>query len=400
MDAEIVVSAPGRVNLIGEHTDYNLLPVFPIAIQRRIVVRVRPRADRQVLASNADPAFGPRQFELSAEIAPGPPGDWGNYIKAAAQKLVQLYGPLNGMDALYRGDVPPSAGLSSSSALVVASGLALLAANRISIDTAALMPVFADAERYVGTKGGGMDQAISLGARPGCAARIDFEPLRLTHVPVPDGWRFLIAHSLVVADKSGSAREHYNSRPRQSREALAEVVRHLDLPGGSGYRELLGRYPPDELEVLAARYLEPTLAGRFRHIIRESARVDQAVEAMRAGDATRFGALMTASHLSLRDDYEVSCPALDALVEAALEAGALGARLTGAGFGGCTVILTTAPMLPVLIDALEARFYHSRPERARFPDYLLPAEPSAGALVEVCGAAPRRGSETEYGEKT
>ena len=373
------VRAPGRVNLIGEHTDYNGLAVFPMAIQRSIMTRVEPRTDGNVRISNTDPRFGPRGFPLSAEIPPEAPGDWSNYVRAAAQKLMQMHGSLRGVDALFSGDLPPSAGLSSSSALVVASGLALLAANHLPIDPTALGPVFADAEYYVGTRGGGMDQAISLGGRDGCAARIDFNPLRLTHVPVPADWQFVIAHSLVTADKSGAAMELYNSRPRQCREALRPVAEHLGLP--AAYRDLLERRPAEELAEIAGRTLTPPLAGRFRHVVSEAARVDKAVEAMRAGDAEAFGWLMVASHSSMRDHLEISCPALDELVDAGLTSGALGARLTGAGFGGCAVILTTRERLGPLLEALEGRYYSARPDRNRYPDYLLPAEPSAGASV-------------------
>lgn len=377
----ILARAPGRVNLIGEHTDYNGLAVFPIAIQRSITARVDPRPDRQVMLSNTDARFGPRTFALSTEIPPSPPGDWANYVKAAAQKLVSMHGLLRGIDAVFSGDLPPSAGLSSSSALVVASGLALLAANGIEIDKAALGPVFADAEYYVGTRGGGMDQAISLGGKEGCAARIDFDPLRLTHVPVPEEWQFVIAHSLVTAEKSGGAMELYNARPRECREALGPVAKHLGVPAARGYRGLLACYPAPELAETAARVLTPPLLGRFRHVVLEAERVDRAEAAMRAGDAAAFGRLMTGSHASLRDDLEVSCPALDNLVETSLSAGALGARLTGAGFGGCAVILTLRKSLRDLLEALEDRYYRSRPERSRFPDYLLPARPSAGAGV-------------------
>lgn len=375
------VRAPGRVNLIGEHTDYNGLAVFPMAIQRAVSVRVEPRADSVVEISNTDPRFEPRRFALSADIPAGAAGDWSNYVKAAAQKLVQLHGPLKGMDAVYSGDVPASAGLSSSSALVVASGLALLASNGLAIDPTALGPVFADAEYYVGTRGGSMDQAISLGGRAGHAARIDFHPLRLTQVPVPPDWQFLIAHSLVTADKSGAAMELYNSRPRQCREAVKAVAGHMGTE--PSYPALLERYAAEELAAKAGQVLEERLARRFRHVVLEAARVDRAVEAMRNADAALFGQLMVESHSSMRDDLEISCPALDELVETGLHAGALGARLTGAGFGGCAVLLTTRARLESLQEALDARYYSSRPERVRFPDYLLPAVPSAGAGVSA-----------------
>ncbi len=377
----IRVIAPGRVNLIGEHTDYNGLPVFPMAIQRRIYMAIRPHPGRTVRAVNADSRYPVREFEVSDAIEPGDPGDWGNYLKAAAQKLAALHGPLSGFDAVVDGDVPPSAGLSSSSALVVASALALMAANHIPLEREALMPLLADAEHYVGTRGGGMDQAISLGGQRGMAVKIDFDPLSLTHAPVPTDWQFIIAHSLVTAEKSGRVREQYNARPRECREALVWMSRRLGIAGARDYRALVNRFSPEELTE-AAQGLDSPLRQRFLHVIWENHRVERALEAMRHSDGAGFGALMNSSHASLRDEFAVSCPALDTLVAAAVESGAWGARLTGAGFGGCAILLVSRGQAPALTERLEARFYHSRPERTSFPDYLLPAEPSDGASIE------------------
>jgi galactokinase len=376
------VRAPGRVNLIGEHTDYNGLPVFPMAIQRAIVILLRPREDRRVRAINLEARYPEREFELSKEIPSAPAGDWANYIQAAAQKLDQMFEGLRGMDAAFAGDIPGAAGLSSSSALVVASGIALLAAAEREVDPVTLGAAFADAEYYVGTRGGGMDQAISLGGRAGHAVRIDFEPLRLTVVPVPRDFGFLIAHSLVLADKSGSVREHYNARPREAREARAGVAKYLGVDPATRYPELMERYPAEELVEAGCRALEPGLARRFRHQVTEGTRVGEAVEAMRTGDLARFGTLMNASHASMRDDYEISCLALDELTSAAREAGAAGARLTGAGFGGCAVMLAPRAALPTLAEALQAKYYAARPERERFPEYLVEAVPSPGATIE------------------
>ena len=177
--------APGRVNLIGEHIDYAGLPVFPMAIQRDVRIAFRPRDDGLVLAATTDPAYAPCHFEAGPDIEPYEDGDWGNYLKAAVQGMARAYGLERGFDAVIRSTVPVAAGLSSSSALVIATALALAGSNDFDTDPIALAELMADAEQYVGTRGGGMDQAISAGARAGCAARVEFSPLRLEPVPVP-----------------------------------------------------------------------------------------------------------------------------------------------------------------------------------------------------------------------
>lgn len=337
------VRAPGRVNLIGEHVDYNGLPVFPMAIEQAVHAHVRVRDDARVRLVNVDAAFAPREFEIEDAIPPHERGDWGNYAKAAAQILRERFAIRRGFDAAIHGDIPPAAGLSSSSALVVACALALVHANELVVAREALMEIAATGERYVGTHSGGMDQAICLGAREGHAAVIRFEPLSLEHVRVPEGWAFAIAHSGVEAKKSGAAQRAYNARVRECREALAALAQY---PGARAwprtYRELAERAPTDELVGVAERALPGVLFRRFRHVVTEGQRVLEARDAMRAGDIERFGRLMNASHESLRDDYEVSCPELDALVARMRGDGALGARLTGAGFGGCAVALWRA----------------------------------------------------------
>jgi galactokinase len=339
------VSAPGRVNLVGEHTDYNGLPVFPMAIQRAVNISFRPRGDARIRLENLDPRFEPREFDVGPEIEPFAAGDWGNYAKAAAQALARRAPIRRGFEALVDGDIPSAAGLSSSSALVVATTLALLAANETEIDPLELMDLCARAEHYVGTRSGGMDQAICLGGRAGHAVLIDFEPLRLRPTPVPSDWRFVIANTFVEAKKSGSAQAGYNARVRECAEALRGLEART-------YRDLVERHPLGELLELADEKLRDPLRRRFRHVVSESARVEDARAAMLEGDLDAFGRLMDASHASLRDEYEVSCPELDRLVERARAGGAAGARLTGAGFGGCAVALCRANRLDRLLGEL------------------------------------------------
>ena len=176
-----IVEAPGRVNLVGEHTDYNGYPVLPMALRRAIRVALATRRDGHVVACSPVPGYGECTCGLGRSIPPASAGDWCNYLKAAAQGLITHYGDSVewvGFDAVVVGDIPSGAGLSSSSALVVASALALLAANERSMAPAALADLLASAERYVGTAGGGMDQAVCLQAVEGHALKIDFFPLR------------------------------------------------------------------------------------------------------------------------------------------------------------------------------------------------------------------------------
>ena len=379
-----VVRAPGRVNLIGEHIDYCGLPVLPMAVQRSVRIAFHPRADREMRLTNRDQRFLPNAFTVSAEIPPAPAGDWSNYARAAAQALVQRFPDLRGVDAQVDSDLPVAAGLSSSSALVVATAVALLHANGASVSLLELMDLLARGERYVGTAGGGMDQAIILGAQTGCASRIDFQPLRLTPTAVPADWQFIVAWSMVHAEKSGAARAAYNERPPQCDEARRLVATRLGRPGDTTYAALLAAARPAELLEVAGTTLSDVLARRFRHAITEGTRVRQAEAALAAGDLAAFGQLLDASHQSLRDDYEVSHPELDQLVELAREAGAAGARLTGAGFGGSIVALCAARRAPQVVAALGQRFYVPRGAAGEVAQYIFTAEPSAGA--EVLGA--------------
>jgi galactokinase len=375
---EFTVRAPGRVNLIGEHTDYNDLPVLPMALQRCTTLRVRVRDDGRVKLRNVDPRYAPREFELGARIEPFEQGDWGNYAKAAAQIVAGEFGARRGFEAVVESDLPPAAGLSSSSALVVACGLALLAANDIELDALPFAAAMARGERYVGTHSGGMDQAICLAGRRGHALKIDFAPLRVEALAVPGDWRFVIAHSLVLADKSGAARDAYNRRRAECAEALERVT----APSGAraSYRDLIVAHSGRELLARAAA-LEPVLRARFRHQVTEAARVGAARAALLARDAAAFGELMNASHASLAADFEVSHLALDELCVIARAHGALGARLTGAGFGGCVVALCTAAGAERVRAGLERDFYAARDHLVVTREPVLIAEPSDGARV-------------------
>jgi galactokinase len=177
-----VVRAPGRVNLIGEHTDYNGLPVFPMAIGRAVTLAMRARDDRHVRLANVDARYAPRELDVEDRPRPFAQGDWGNYAKAAVAILRERRRIVRGFDGVVSGDVPAAAGLSSSSALVVANALALVTANELDVARAELMQLTALGERFVGVQSGGMDQAICLGAEAGHASVIHFDPPERTAV--------------------------------------------------------------------------------------------------------------------------------------------------------------------------------------------------------------------------
>jgi len=398
------VRVPGRANLIGEHIDYLGLPVLPMALDRVVRIRFRHRTDARVRLRNTGPHGA---AELTAGPAIYPADDWSDYVRAGVQAVARTLGSrqsaaptLHGWDGVVSSDLPEAAGLASSSALVVAAAVATLDANQATVPPLELATILAEGERYVGTAGGGMDQAVCLAGRHGHALRIDFDPLRATPIPIPDDWAFVVAHSLERAEKSRAAREAYNRRSRQARDALAEVADRLrgrerradgdpattDSRAGSGTamaRELLADHAPDTLLAVGDRALDATGLARLRHVVTEAARVEAAERALRSADMDAFGRLMDVSHASLRDDYEVSTGALDALMAFAREAGARGARLTGAGFGGCIVALCPLDGADALMAALHREFYALRgmddPVGAGL---LFRAVPSDGARVE------------------
>ncbi|MFQ3548573.1 MAG: galactokinase family protein [Armatimonadota bacterium] len=229
-----IARAPGRVNIIGEHTDYNGFPVLPTAIDREIAFAFVPNNTSIVNLINLDIRFGSRSFELSENIESYDSGDWGNYIKASAQAIWNWAKvnspkslPLIGFDASVGGTIPSSSGLSSSSAMVVASAFALLSANNIEIEKKELADLLAKAERYVGTEGGGMDQAASILSQSGSVLKIDFNPIRTQTFPVPDDCVFIIANSMVRANKAGKARNAYNTRVVECRLGV-QMLKSLD----------------------------------------------------------------------------------------------------------------------------------------------------------------------------
>ena len=369
---------------MGEHIDYSDLPVFPMALQKEIRIALRPRADERVVLHNTNPEFPAVEFEIEPAIPPDETGHWANYVKAPANELARRFAIWRGFEGVIESDLPVASGLSSSSALVIAVGLALAHINEVPTEVRQFGEVMADAERYTGTRGGGMDQAISLGARARYAARITFSPLRLRHVGVPDDWCFVVADTGVRAEKSGPVRSAYNLRRKECEEALRVVSGHAattDMTSKltTSYPELVQALDLDTLIATAENVLQGKLLRRFRHVVREADRVERAIDALRAADVGGFGVLMDASHGSLRIDYNVSSSELDELVAIAREGGARGARLTGAGFGGCIVALADRWTVGGVLETLVGEYFEPRGLTDRIDDRVFIAVPSAGA---------------------
>ncbi len=329
----VLVRAPGRVNLIGEHTDYNEGFVFPVAINREVRYAVSARSDRRVVLRSLN--FGAQaEFSLD-DIRPDQEQRWSNYVRGVAVVLQQAGHALRGMNAVIEGDVPLGSGLSSSAAMEVGALLAFqtLSGLEIEPEQAALLAQKAE-NQFVGVNCGIMDQFISRLGRKGHALLIDCRSLAYEAVPVGgDEVRIVVSDSKV---KRGLVDSEYNRRRAECERAVALLSQKL--PGIRALRDVA----PEQLEANQNLLADETLR-RARHVVTEDDRCLQSVAALRAGDLDAFGRLMDQSHVSLRDDYEVSCRELDLLVDAAHAVpGVLGSRMTGAGFGGCTVSLVRA----------------------------------------------------------
>ncbi len=321
--------APGRVNLIGEHTDYNDGFVLPVAIDRQVMIAARARGDHRVRLWSLSFEQG-SAFELE-RITRDKAAPWSDYVRGVALMLQQEGLALRGMDATLAGDVPIGSGLSSSAAIEVASAVALCALSDVSVGAVDLAQICQRAENeFVGMKCGIMDQFIAVLGQRGSALLIDCRSLDHELVPLPTGV------SIVVCDtmkRRGLVESEYNLR-RQQCEAGLQALSQC-MPKVKALRDVT----PQELETHAG-ILSPAVLRRCRHVVSENQRTLAAVEALRGNDVAEFGRLMDSSHASLRKDYEVSCRELDEMVRLAQGApGCLGARMTGAGFGGCTVNL-------------------------------------------------------------
>ena len=363
------VQAPGRVNLIGEHTDYNDGFVLPCAIGYATVIAAAPRNDRMVRVVAADQGHAVDQFDLGAPITRRPDALWANYVRGMVKTLLDEGLPLQGADLAIAGDVPQGAGLSSSASLEVAVGQAFKSLQGLddALHPTKLAQLAQRAEnRFIEVNCGIMDQLISARGQRGHALLIDCRSLDTEPVHLPDNVAVMIIHSRV---KRGLVDSEYNTR-RQQCEAAA---RHCGVPALRDVDEAT-------LDARAAG-LDPVVLRRARHIVTDSQRALDAAEALRHNDLHALGRLMAASHDSMRDDFEITTPAIDKLVRIAQAAIGPegGARMTGGGFGGCVVAVLPRERVPQVQAAIEVQYRAPSGEHATV--WVTDAADGAGVLA-------------------
>ncbi|MEQ1353014.1 MAG: galactokinase [Candidatus Acidiferrum sp.] len=327
-----IYRAPGRVNLIGEHTDYNDGFVMPAAIGFSCWTAIAPRDDRTLMihSENFDETM---EVDLD-ELLPQPERAWANYPLGVAWALEQAGKRLRGANVYIAGDVPLGAGLSSSAAIEVSVGCALLDVSGHAIERTALALLCQRAENeFVGARCGIMDQFVSCNGVADHALMLDCRSLEMRLLPVPPHIALIICNTMV---RHELAANEYNSRRAECEEAVRILGKAL--PGIRALRDVTAVQLEDHSHLLPDKIFR-----RARHIVLENARVLKAAEAFQSGQVENLGKLMADSHRSLRDDFEVSCPELDAMVEVSTrQRGVFGARMTGGGFGGCTINLVEA----------------------------------------------------------
>jgi galactokinase len=336
--------APGRVNLIGEHTDYNDGFVLPCAIDYQTLVAASPRDDGLMRVVAADYGDATDQFRVDAPIAQHPGLPWAAYVRGVVQMLRQRGIALQGAELAIAGDVPQGAGLSSSASLEVALLQALNDLQGLGLDPTQIALLAQQAEnQFVGCQCGIMDQLISARGQAGHALLIDCQTLQARPVPLPPGLAVMIVHSRVARGLVDSA---YNERRRQCEAA----ARHY---GVAALRDVdLAR-----LEAGAAG-LDPLVLRRARHVVTENRRTLDAAMALADGDLQRLGRLMAESHASMRDDFQITVPSIDRLVDITQAAlgGEGGARMTGGGFGGCVVALLPGSRVEAVREIVETHY--------------------------------------------
>lgn len=361
--------APGRVNLIGEHTDYNDGFVMPVAIGLSCWVAARRREDRKLIvhAENFDETF-------EADLATGPPpraGRWSDYPLGVAAMLQRAGIRVPGGDLLIRSDVPMGGGLASSGAIEVAVACALTGLAGQSVERAQLARLCQQAEHeYAGVRCGIMDQFIALHGVAGHALLLDCRSLEYTLLRVPTDLRLVTCHTMV---KHELAEGEYNQR----RADCEGAVRLLSacLPGIRALRDVSLAQLEEHRRALPDR-----IYRRARHVVTENARTQDAAAALRDGDLRRFGQCMAGSHASLRDDYEVSCQELDLMVEiASRQRGVSGARMIGGGFGGCVVSVVDARCAEEFRAAVTAEYASATGVQPQV--FILEAAAAAGEVV-------------------
>jgi galactokinase len=324
--AELLVCAPGRVNLIGEHTDYNDGFVLPMAIDRSVWIALRPRNDRRVLISSLEmKTHG--DFSLDDLHKDG--SDWYEYLKGVAWALKGSGYRLQGWEGVMSSDVPVGAGLSSSAAIEMATARAFAQVTGFEWNPARMAQAGRKAENsWVGVSTGIMDQMASAACQEGHALFLDCRSLHYENIPLPVGVAVVV---LDTATRRGNVDSGYNERFQQCQTA----ARYFGV-------KALRDVSPKELTE-KGKGLDEVVYRRARHVVMEDQRVLDAIEAMRAGDVVKLGQLLDASHLSMRDDFEITNEALNIMVSIARpQPGCYGARMTGGGFGGCAMALVDA----------------------------------------------------------
>ncbi|MGH8773969.1 MAG: galactokinase [Jiangellaceae bacterium] len=355
-----VWAAPGRVNLIGEHTDYNEGFVLPLALAQRVVVAAALSPEGQTRALSLQAPDDVVAFRAAA-IAPGQLDGWGSYVAGVAWALADAGQVSGDLDIVVDGDVPLGAGLSSSAALECAVAIAWSDLFGLPLDRTSLARIGQRAENgFVGAPTGIMDQMASMHGRDGCAVFLDTRSLVVSPIPLDLNGP---GSALLVVDTKAPHRHvdgEYAARRHDCEQAAATLgvpaLRDATLP--------------------ALEELPPALRRRARHVVTENDRVLDVVALLRSGaDPREIGPLLTASHVSLRDDFEVTVPEVDVAVDTLLEAGAHGARITGGGFGGCVIALVDASRVPASVAAVKAAYAR----RGFDPPTAFVAVPSPGA---------------------
>jgi galactokinase len=357
--------APGRVNLIGEHTDYNDGFVLPFALTQGVRAAASPRDDGLLELRSHQAPDAPAAVRLDA-LAPGRPGGWAAYPAGVAWALLATGDPVGGASIAVDADLERGAALSSSAALECATALALTELYGLSVDRRELAALARRAENeFVGVPSGIMDQSASLLCEPGHALLLDCRSGETSAVPLD-----LAAVGLVLLVIDTRVRHALSDgRYAERRRSCEDAARAL---GVASLRDVTDA--PDGMERVE-RLSDPVLRRRARHVVTENARVLETVGLLRVGEAARIGPLLTASHASLRDDFEISWPQADATVEAAIGSGALGARMTGGGFGGSVIALVPGPRG----GDVRAGIKDAYATRGWKPPRFLDALPSAGA---------------------
>lgn len=357
---KIIVRAPGRVNLIGEHTDYNDGFVLPMAIDRNVWLALTPRSDKTVRLFSLDLGVE-SAFDLHSLTRNG---DWIEYPKGIANELMKAGYTLKGFDAIMTGDVPRGAGLSSSAAVELAVARAFSAVSGFEWNAPVMAKLAQKAENeWVGVNCGIMDQMASAACKEGFALFLDCRSLEIQHAPLPKGVSVVI---LDTSTRRGLVDSSYNERRSQCEEAArwfgVKALRDVSV---------------EEFEKKKSGLNEVTLK-RARHIVTENERVLEAIEVMRNGNVKRLGELFNASHDSLRDDFEVTNVALNSMVECAQEqSSCYGARMTGAGFGGCAVALVVEEKAGEFVEAVSAAYR----QRSGFEASIYVCKASEGASI-------------------